>query len=76
LPSLYAGIFTLLQPPLRCSRKDANRTPPECVVPGLPQAGGERFFRRPKPALHLAEGLARVVCSAEGRSARRMRSGL
>ena len=39
---------------LRCSGKGANRTPPECIVPGLPQAGGERFFRRRKPALQLA----------------------
>src|SRR5215469_2444000 len=38
------------KPPLRCFGKGANRTPPECVVPGLPQAGGERSFRRRKPS--------------------------
>jgi len=55
-----------LRPPLRCSGKDANRTPPESVVPGLPQAGGARSCRRLKPALQRAgEG---VSC---GRSAAR-----
>jgi len=39
---------------LRCSGRGANRTPPERVVPGLPQAGGERSFRRQNPALQRA----------------------
>ena len=39
---------------MRCSGRGANRTPPECVVPGLPQAGGERSFRRRNPALQQA----------------------
>lgn len=49
-----AGYVGSSKPPLRCSGKGANRTPPECIVPGLPQAGGERSFRRRKPALQLA----------------------
>jgi len=55
----HSGLRRRANPPLRCSGKDANRTPPECVVPGLPQARGERSFRRRKtrsPA-SLARGL-------------------